>query len=130
MSLKTSFAKVLRTIRGKRSLSQRDFASTSRTYLSKLEGGRSSITLDKLDQVSQGLGLSPLTLLTLTLAEESGKPSTELIANVHAEIKSLAWSNTEHCNEVAALADLSKKAASRRPSPPCSLQTELCFSAP
>lgn len=72
MSLKSSFAIVLRALRCKRNLSQRDFGDTSRTFLSKLEGARSSLTLDKLEQVSQRLELSPLTLLALTLSQESG----------------------------------------------------------
>lgn len=68
MTLKASFAKVLRALRAKRNISQREFAdTTSRTYLSKLEAGKSSITLDKLQQLSDRLGLSPLTLLTLTI---------------------------------------------------------------
>lgn len=56
MSLKSSFAVVLRALRSKRNISQRDFAdTTSRTYLSKLEAGRSSVTLDKLEQLSERL---------------------------------------------------------------------------
>lgn len=90
MTLKTSFATVLKAIRNKRNISQRDFGDTSRTYLSKLEGARSSITLDKLDQVSQRLGLSPLTLMTLTLSAETGKPATDLISHLRLEIESLA----------------------------------------
>ena len=89
MSLKSSFAIVLRTLRCKRNITQRDFGDTSRTFLSKLEGGRSSPTLDKLEQVSQRLELSPLTLLTLTLSLESGKTSAELIDDLRLEIDGL-----------------------------------------
>ncbi|MBF8776266.1 MULTISPECIES: helix-turn-helix domain-containing protein [Pseudomonas putida group] len=89
MSLKSSFAIVLRALRSKRNISQRDFGDTSRTFLSKLEGGRSSITLDKLEQVSQRLELSPLTLLTLTLSEQTGKPATDLIEGLRSEIEDL-----------------------------------------
>jgi len=90
MTLKTSFASVLRALRSKRNISQRDFAdTTSRTYLSKLELGKSSITLDKLAQLSQRLQLSPLTLLTLTLAENTGQPVNALMSNLQAELVSL-----------------------------------------
>lgn len=89
MSLKSSFAIVLRALRCKRNISQRDFGDTSRTFLSKLESGRSSPTLDKLEQVSQRLELSPLTLLTLTLSLESGKISAELIDDLRLEIDGL-----------------------------------------
>ncbi|MEN5033882.1 helix-turn-helix transcriptional regulator [Pseudomonas sp. TWI929] len=87
MSLKSSFAIVLRALRSQRKITQRDFGDTSRTFLSKLEGGKSSLTLDKLEQVSQRLEVSSLTLLTLSL--ESGKSSAELIDDIRLEIESL-----------------------------------------
>ena len=90
MSLKTSFANVLRALRSKRHISQRDFAdTTSRTYLSKLELAKSSITLDKLDQISRRLDLSPLTLLTLTLSEETHSSVAELITQMRREMVEL-----------------------------------------
>lgn len=104
MSLKSSFAIVLRALRCKRKLSQRDFGGTSRTFLSKLEGARSSLTLDKLQQVSQRLELSPLTLLTLTLSQETGKPAADLIHDLSSEIEGLecdggvpGLENAVHC---------------------------------
>lgn len=104
MSLKSSFAIVLRALRCKRNLSQRDFGDTSRTFLSKLEGARSSLTLDKLEQVSQRLELSPLTLLTFTLSQESGKSVVELIDDLRSEIEGLecdggipGLEQTTHC---------------------------------
>ncbi|QLJ12537.1 helix-turn-helix transcriptional regulator [Pseudomonas putida] len=104
MSLKSSFAIVLRALRCKRKLSQRDFGDTSRTFLSKLEGARSSLTLDKLQQVSQRLELSPLTLLTLTLSQETGKPAADLIHDLRSEIEGLecdggvpGLENAVHC---------------------------------
>jgi len=89
MSLKSSFAIVLRALRSQRKITQRDFGDTSRTFLSKLEGGKSSLTLDKLEQVSQRLGVSSLTLLTLTLGLESGRSSAELINDLRLEIENL-----------------------------------------
>lgn len=91
MTLKASFATVLRALRAKRNISQREFAdATSRTYLSKLEAGKSSITLDKLQQLSDRLGLSPLTLLTLTISESTGESTTELVNKLCGEIRGLA----------------------------------------
>ncbi|WP_262925933.1 hypothetical protein [Pseudomonas chlororaphis] len=43
--------------------------------MSKLETGKSSITLDKLDQLSERLELSSLTLLTLTPSKSTGQPA-------------------------------------------------------
>lgn len=90
MTLKTSFASVLRALRSKRTISQRDFAdTTSRTYLSKLELGKSSITLDKLGQISNRLELSPLTLLTLTLSEDTGRTLVDLMSKLTEELAEL-----------------------------------------
>lgn len=90
MTLKASFASVLRAMSSKRNITQRDFAdTTSRTYLFKLELGKSSITLDKLDQICRRLELSPLTLLTLTLSEETGKYALQLVSQLRAEITGL-----------------------------------------
>lgn len=90
MTLKSSFAVVLRALRSKRNITQREFAdTTSRTYLSKLEGGKSSITLDKLEQLSERLGLSPLALLALTVSEETGEPAATILAKLGAELREL-----------------------------------------
>lgn len=130
MTLKTSFATVLKAIRSKRNISQRDFGDTSRTYLSKLEGARSSITLDKLEQVSQRLGLSPLTLMTLTLCAETGKPAIDLISHLRAEIESLERDGGLPGLEMAMQGIVAR--APRKPqatqTPPAQ-QTELHFAA-
>lgn len=90
MSLKTSFASVLRAVRAKRNISQRAFGDTaSRTFLSKLESGRSSPTLDKLEQISERLGLSPLTLLTLTICADSGVSVADLLKTVSVQVENL-----------------------------------------
>lgn len=128
MSLKSSFATVLRTLRSKRNISQRDFGDTSRTFLSKLEGGRSSLTLDKLDQISQRLELSPLTLLTLTLSLEAGKPAVELIDHLRSEIEGLerdgGLPGLEHATRgITARAPR----RSQNPQGTQTLQAELCF---
>ncbi|MBR7521582.1 MULTISPECIES: helix-turn-helix domain-containing protein [Pseudomonas] len=91
MTLKSSFAVVLRALRSKRNITQRDFAdTTSRTYLSKLESGKSSITLDKLEQLSKRLELSPLALIALTVSEDTGEPAVTLAAKLGAELRELA----------------------------------------
>lgn len=90
MALKSSFANVLRVLRSQRNITQRGFAdTTSRTYLSKLETGRSSITLDKLEQLSERLEMSPLTLVALTLSEDTGQTANELLALTQNEIRAL-----------------------------------------
>lgn len=80
MSLKPAFAAVLRSVRGAQHRTQENLAeAASRTYMGKLENGASSITLDKLDELAEALGLSPLTLLALTLsARDSGATEQKL----------------------------------------------------
>ncbi|GLO16755.1 MULTISPECIES: helix-turn-helix domain-containing protein [Pseudomonas] len=90
MTLKSSFANVLRVLRSQRNITQRGFAdTTSRTYLSKLETGRSSLTLDKLEQLSERLEVSPLTLVALTLSEDTGQTANELLVRTRNEIRAL-----------------------------------------
>lgn len=89
MTLKSSFASVLRVLRSQRNITQRGCSdTTSRTYLSKLETGRSSITLDKLEQLSERLKMSPLTLVALTLSEDTGQ-TAELLDRARNEIRTL-----------------------------------------
>lgn len=136
MTLKTSFASVLRALRSKRNITQRDFAdTTSRTYLSKLELGKSSITVDKLEQVSERLGLSPLTLLTLTLSEDSGQPAKDLISKLSTELADLQRDgglaglkiSVNVAEDARAPAAQRKSRAARRAVVPTSLQAELAF---
>lgn len=123
MSLKSSFAIVLRTLRTRRNISQRDFGDTSRTFLSKLEGARSSLTLDKLEQVSHRLELSSLTLLILTLSRESGRSAAELIEDLRSEIEGL-----ERDGGIPGLEQAARKSC--KPLASQARLTQMCFPAP
>lgn len=90
MSLKLGFATVLKAMRVSRGLTHKHMAeASSRGYMSKLEQGRSSPTLDKLTVISDALGLSPLTLFTLTLSLERGEPIDTLLQRLKADIADL-----------------------------------------
>ncbi|MBK4998983.1 helix-turn-helix domain-containing protein [Pseudomonas sp. S31] len=90
MSLKTGFATVLKAMRVSRGLTHKHMAeASSRGYMSKLEQGRSSPTVDKLTVISEALGLSPLTLFTLTLSLERGEPIDTLLQRLKADIADL-----------------------------------------
>ncbi|QWA30534.1 helix-turn-helix transcriptional regulator [Pseudomonas sp. RC3H12] len=136
MSLKTSFASVLKAVRQKRNVTQNDFADTaSRTYLSKLELGKSSITLDKLEQLSRRLDLNPLTILALTLSEDSGEPAHALLLRVQAELAALQIDGITHginehtaqAKELGVLLRRKSHRASRLGAMPSPLQTEMSF---
>jgi transcriptional regulator with XRE-family HTH domain len=91
MSVKNAIAVVLKTMRKARGLSQKNLAEvSSRTYISKLERGQNSPTLEMLSTLSAPLGLSPLGLVALTLARETGQPIRSLISHVESEIEQLA----------------------------------------
>ncbi|QCI13482.1 helix-turn-helix transcriptional regulator [Pseudomonas putida] len=138
MTLKSSFANVLRVLRSQRNITQRGFSdTTSRTYLSKLETGRSSITLDKLEQLSERLELSPLTLLALTLSEDTGQTANELLGRTRNEIRALESEGQIPGLQATLgdnLAEPPLPASSRNPRPkmpsraPCAIQAELSFS--
>lgn len=87
MSLKLALAAVLRTLRrqGRHSQESLNYGS-SRTYMFRLEKGASAVTLDKLESICAGLGISPLTFLALTLAAKSGDSPKALMQKIQAEL--------------------------------------------
>jgi transcriptional regulator with XRE-family HTH domain len=71
MSIRTAVATVLKAMRKARGLSQRDLAEvSSRTYVSKLELGQSSPTLEMMATLSAPLGLRSLTLIAVKIGAE------------------------------------------------------------
>lgn len=67
MTSRTAFAKALKKTRINQGLTQEDFSDvSSRTYISTLERGLKSPTLEKIDDLADTLQVHPLTLLTLT----------------------------------------------------------------
>lgn len=94
MSLKIAFATVLKAMRSNRGLTQQHMSdASSRTYLSKLERAQSSLTLDKLDAISQTLKLSPLTLVAITLGTEGRTPLQNLLNRLETELLELRSSS-------------------------------------
>ena len=70
MDINLSFGKALKLIRKKRGLTQEDFSDvSSRTYMSTLERGMKTITLEKLEDIAGVLGVHPITILLMTYSE-------------------------------------------------------------
>ncbi|WLI26920.1 helix-turn-helix transcriptional regulator [Pseudomonas rhodesiae] len=64
MELKQAFGAALKKLRSERKLSQEDFSDvSSRTYLSTLERGLKSPTIEKVDELASVLNVHPLTIL-------------------------------------------------------------------
>lgn len=86
MTLKNSFPAALKTIRKARGLSQEAFSDvSSRTYLSSLERGLKSPTLNKVAELCEVLDVHPLTLMTLAYADD-GKGAGKLFERVQREL--------------------------------------------
>lgn len=66
MTLREGFAAALRETRKQKGLTQEDFSDvSSRTYLSTLERGMKSPTLEKLEEIASVIGIHPVALLTM-----------------------------------------------------------------
>jgi transcriptional regulator with XRE-family HTH domain len=88
MNIRPAFATSLRTFRKARGVTQEDFSEvSSRTYISQLERGLKSPTLDMLEALAQPLGVHPLSLLTLAYlkAGDGGNLDT-MLARVRVEV--------------------------------------------
>ena len=89
MTQKSSFAAALRMTRKARSLSQEDFSDvSSRTYLSSLERGLKSPTLNKVAELCAVMEIHPLTLLSLAYASDS-KAIDKLFARLRDELSAV-----------------------------------------
>lgn len=87
MALENSLAKAIKTVRVARGLSQEAFSDvSSRTYMSSLERGLKSPTLNKLTELCGVMQVHPLTLLTLAYSK-GGEGVDQLLAQVREEMK-------------------------------------------
>jgi transcriptional regulator with XRE-family HTH domain len=91
MELKKAFGEALRNIRVDKKLTQEDFSVvSSRTYMSSLERGVYSPTIEKLDALASVLGVHPLTLLASSylVANPDIKAET-LLKRVRSELRAI-----------------------------------------
>lgn len=88
MNTRKAFARSLQQLRAAQGVTQEDFGIvSSRTYISMLERGLRSPTLDKLDALAQVLKVHPLSLLALTYQNAGGFRDLEsLLAKVRADL--------------------------------------------
>lgn len=91
MDSRQGFAKSLRTVRTAKGLTQEDFSTvSSRTYLSTLERGLKSPTLDKIEALCDTMDVHPLSLLVLTyLHTEKNKRLDSLLKKIEKEVIAL-----------------------------------------
>lgn len=90
--LRQALALAIKTIRKSRNLTQEDFGLvSSRTYLSTLERGLKSPTLDKLDEIAKTMEVHPAALVLLAYAalEENLEVQAYKVEEVCQETKNL-----------------------------------------
>lgn len=85
---RNNFAAGLRKTRDAKGLSQEDFGLiSSRTYVSSLERGLKSPTLNKVDDLASTLGVHPLTLLFVSYVDSHGKENVlDLLDRIREEL--------------------------------------------
>lgn len=89
-TLKPSLPDALRKIRKARGLSQEAFSDvSSRTYLSSLERGLKSPTLNKLEELCEVLEVHPLTLLTLAYVGDDPDQIEKFLKETQNELRKL-----------------------------------------
>ena len=87
MDIRQALGAALKSARRRRGLTQEDFGSvSSRTYLSTLERGLKSPTLDKIQEISEVLGVHPLTLLSMAYMQRDSKSASELLDAIAKEL--------------------------------------------
>ncbi|HDQ4464501.1 TPA: helix-turn-helix transcriptional regulator [Pseudomonas aeruginosa] len=92
MELNIAFGLALKQARTSKNLTQEDFSSvSSRTYLSTLERGLKSPTLEKIEQLAGALDLHPLTLLVATYAMREDRSDVDcLLQKIRGELRGVA----------------------------------------
>jgi transcriptional regulator with XRE-family HTH domain len=90
MDIRKGFAKALREIRKKTALTQEDFSDvSSRTYLSTLERGLKSPTLDKVSEIASVMGIHPATLIAIACCRAEKIDMEVLCERILSEAKKL-----------------------------------------
>ena len=92
MEFKQALGIAFKEVRIAKNLTQEDFGVvSSRTYISTIERGLKSVTLDKLNELSNVLGVSTLTLVFMAhLKLDQSRSSEKIIKEVLSELNSIA----------------------------------------
>ena len=95
---RNQFGNALRAVRKARGLSQETFGiQSSRTYVSTLERGLKSPTLNKIDELAEVMGVHPITLLVLAYADLNQQSSmTAILKTVNSELVSFGKPDKQH----------------------------------
>lgn len=88
MNLKKAFGQALKITRSMKGLTQEDFGIvSSRTYVSSLERGQKSPTIDKVQDLAKVLGVHPIALIGLAYAPKNqASAAAELLRGIASEL--------------------------------------------
>ena len=91
MSLRKEVGSAIKGVRDARGLTQEDFSDvSSRTYISTLERGLKSPTIDKLDKIARRLDIHPVSLLALCYVRQGFKGNIDnLLGRVSREVAAI-----------------------------------------
>lgn len=90
MSLRISLAAVLRALRLQKRLSQESMPEgTTRQYLGRLESAKSSVSLEKLDELSDSHKLSPATVVAASILVRDNLSPEEITHRIGVELQAL-----------------------------------------
>ncbi|KAF0252045.1 helix-turn-helix domain-containing protein [Pseudomonas putida] len=90
MSLRYSFAAVLRLLRHQKGLTQSDISNTvAQSHVSQLESAKTTATIDVSCELASAMRMQPGSLITLALACYGQRTPRELLTDVLAELEEL-----------------------------------------
>lgn len=102
MELKAAFGIVFRWFRRYSNLSQEDLAVVSgRTYISTLERGLNSPTIDKLDELAPVVGAHPLTLMLCAYAVKDGMTPHTLLTYVNRDLENFSLTDVSRSLDIS-----------------------------
>lgn len=87
MSLRTAYASALKFLRTRRESSQQSLGQAAdRSYISRLEAGTRSVTLDVSHSLAEALEVDPLTLLVVAYAAERGQTPQQVLEHLASDL--------------------------------------------
>lgn len=90
MDINVAFGKALRKCRTLKGYTQEDFANvSSRTYISSLERGLKSPTIEKVNELANEMKICPLALMALTYAVFNEEDTMYVIGKAESELKEI-----------------------------------------
>ena len=87
MEAKVGIGRALRLLRKMRCMTQEDFSDvSSRTYVSSVERGMKSPTVEKINQLAGELQVHPASLLALAFCDENLSDTKTVLATIQKDL--------------------------------------------